>query len=87
MDHLVTAIPGDPSYNQLPNAGTIAYTSKILLKGPRYSCLLEDLPGPSKHINGCSDLNWMDHRALNGGARESIQGAEGICNPIGGTTI
>jgi hypothetical protein len=30
---------------------------------------------------------WMDHRALNGGARESIQGAKGICNPIGGTTI
>jgi hypothetical protein len=29
----------------------------------------------------------MDHRALNGGARESTQGAGGICNPIGGTTI
>jgi hypothetical protein len=30
---------------------------------------------------------WMDHRALNGGARESMQGAKGVCNPIGGTTI
>jgi hypothetical protein len=30
---------------------------------------------------------WMDHRAPNGGARESTQGAKGICNPIGGTTI
>ena len=30
--------PGD--HNQLPNADTIAYTSKILLKGPRYNCLL-----------------------------------------------
>jgi hypothetical protein len=29
----------------------------------------------------------MEHRALNGGARESTQGAEVICNPIGGTTI
>jgi hypothetical protein len=29
----------------------------------------------------------MDHRAPNGGARESNQGAKGICNPIGGTTI
>jgi hypothetical protein len=29
----------------------------------------------------------MDHRATNGGARESTQGAKGICNPIGGTTI
>ena len=40
MDHLETAISGDPSYNQLPNADTIAYTSKILLKGPIYGCLL-----------------------------------------------
>jgi hypothetical protein len=30
---------------------------------------------------------WMDHRAPNGGDRESTQGAKGICNPIGGTTI
>jgi hypothetical protein len=29
----------------------------------------------------------MDHRAHNGGARESIQGAKRICNPIGGTTV
>jgi hypothetical protein len=35
-----TAIPRDPSHNQPPNADTIAYTSKILLKGPRYSCLM-----------------------------------------------
>jgi hypothetical protein len=27
------------------------------------------------------------HRAPNGGARESTQGAKGICNPIGGTTL
>ena len=35
MDHLETAIPGDPSHNQPPNADTVAYTSKILLKGPK----------------------------------------------------
>jgi hypothetical protein len=29
----------------------------------------------------------MGHMAPNGGARESIQGAKGICNPIGGTTL
>jgi hypothetical protein len=40
MDHLVIAICRDPSHNQLPNADTIAHTSKILLKGPRYSSLL-----------------------------------------------
>ena len=34
MDHLVIAISRNPSHNQLPNADTIAYTSKILLKGP-----------------------------------------------------
>ena len=33
MDHLETAIPGDPSHNQPPNADTIAYTSKIGGKG------------------------------------------------------
>jgi hypothetical protein len=33
MDHLETAIYRDPSHNQLLNADTIAYTSKILLKG------------------------------------------------------
>jgi hypothetical protein len=52
MDHLETAIPGDPSHNQPPNADTIAYTSKILLKGPSYSC--EAMQGPSKHISRCS---------------------------------
>jgi hypothetical protein len=33
MEHLETASPGDPSQNQPPNADTIAYASKILLKG------------------------------------------------------
>jgi hypothetical protein len=31
--------------------------------------------------------NWMEHRVPNEGARESTQRAEGVCNPIGGTTI
>ena len=34
MDHLETAIPGDLSHIQPPNADTITYASKILLKGP-----------------------------------------------------
>jgi hypothetical protein len=29
----------------------------------------------------------MKHRAPNGEIRESTQGAEGFCNPIGGATI
>jgi hypothetical protein len=32
-------------------------------------------------------IYWREHRALNEGARESTQGAEGVCNPIEGTTI
>jgi hypothetical protein len=32
-------------------------------------------------------IYWMEHRAPNGGARESTQGAKGVCNPIGGTTL
>jgi hypothetical protein len=29
----------------------------------------------------------MEHRTPNGGSRESTQGAEGVCNPIGGTEL
>jgi hypothetical protein len=29
----------------------------------------------------------MEHRAPNEGPRESNQGAKGVCNPMGGTTI
>jgi hypothetical protein len=29
----------------------------------------------------------MEHRVPNGEVRESTQEAEGVCNPIGGTTI
>jgi hypothetical protein len=42
MDHVETAISRDPPHNQHPNADTTAYTSKILSKGPRCSCLLWD---------------------------------------------
>jgi hypothetical protein len=30
---------------------------------------------------------WMDHRAPNGGARESIPGTKEICNSVGATTL
>jgi hypothetical protein len=29
----------------------------------------------------------MDHRAPNGAARENIQGAKEICNPVGATIL
>ena len=32
-------------------------------------------------------IYWMEHSVPYEGARESTQGAKGVCNPIGGTTI
>jgi hypothetical protein len=32
-------------------------------------------------------IHWAEHRVPNEGARERTQGAEGVCSPIGGTTI
>jgi hypothetical protein len=88
MDHLETAVPGDPTLNQPPNADTIAYSSKILLKGPWYSCLLWGYDGAWQTQKWMLTVSyWMEHRAPNGGTRESTQGAKGFCNPIGGTTI
>ena len=61
MDHLETAISGDPPHNQLPNANTIVYTSIILLKGPDIVVSCEAMPGPSKHRSGCSKsaIGWI----------------------------
>jgi hypothetical protein len=44
--------------------------------------------GPSKHRKWMITVSyWMNHRVPNGEARESNQGAKGICYPIGGTTL
>jgi hypothetical protein len=61
MDHLETAIPGDPSHNQPPNADTIAYTSEILLKDPDIAVSCEAMPGSAKHKSGCSQsaIGWV----------------------------
>jgi hypothetical protein len=40
--HPETALLGDLYYKQPPNPDTIIYSSKILLIGPWYSCLLWD---------------------------------------------
>ena len=41
---------------------------------------------PGKYRSGCSIrvIYKMEHRVLNREAREDTQGAEGVCNPIGG---
>jgi hypothetical protein len=81
--HIRGSIP-----NHHTNADTIAQTSKILLKAPRYSCLFWDYAGAWQTQEWMLTVSyWMDHRAPNGGARESIQGAKEICNPVGETTL
>jgi hypothetical protein len=42
----------------------------------------------TKYRGGCSRPNyWTVHRVPNGGVVERTEGAEGVCNPIGRTTI
>ena len=85
-DHPETTPLGDPPHKQPPNPDTIAYSRKILLTEPWYSYLLW---GTAIHIKNwmLTVMYWMEHRAPNEGARKSTQGAKGVCNPIGGTTI
>ena len=61
MDHPETTRPWDPSHNQPPNPDTIAYASKILLKGPDIAVSCEVMPGPSKHRSRCSQsaIGWI----------------------------
>jgi hypothetical protein len=88
MDYPETTPPGDSSHNKPPNPDTIEYARKILLKGPGYCCL------EWGYASAWQIQKWMltviykmEHMAPNGEVRESTQGAEGVCNPIDGTTI
>ena len=86
MDHSETAPPRGPSHKLPPNTNTIAYASKILLIGPWY--LLWGYASVCQIQKWMiTVIYWMEHKAPNEGARESTQEAEGVCNPIGGTTI
>jgi hypothetical protein len=46
------------------------------------------MPGPSKHRRGCSQssIGWNTGPPMEE-LEKKTQGAKGICNPIGGTTI
>ena len=56
--------------------------------GPWYSCLLWGYASAWQTQKWVlTVIYWLEHRAPNGGARESPQRAEGVCNPIGGTSI
>jgi hypothetical protein len=45
----------------------------------------EALLVPGKYRSGCSVIHWTEHRVTNEGARESTQGAEGVCIPMART--
>jgi hypothetical protein len=69
-------------------SNTIAYSIKILPTGPWYGWLFWG------YAIAWQIQKWMlrviycmEHRAPNGEARESTQGAEGVSNSIGGTAI
>ena len=59
---------------------------KILLMGPCYSCIIWGYAS-AWQIEKCmlTDIYKLEHRSPNREARESTQGAEGVCNLIGGT--
>jgi len=72
----------DPS-----NLVTIAGAKKCLLTEVRYECLLR---GSARdfliQMRMLAANRWTEHGDPNGGVRERTEGAEGVCNPIGGTT-
>ena len=71
MGHPETAPPRDPSHNQQPNADSIAYASKILLKKPWYSCLFLGYDRALQIQKWLlTIMYWMEHWAPNEGARE-----------------
>ena len=73
---------------QLPNPDTMADANKSLLTGAWYSCLLRGSARAWQTQKWMlTVIYWMDYRVHNEGARESTQEAEGVCSPIGGTTI
>jgi hypothetical protein len=93
----IAVLPKEWIIQRLPHHGVHLIirhqTQTVLYKAARFcwkdsdiavSC--EAILGPSKHRSGCSQsaTGWITG-APNGGARESTQGAKGICNPIGGT--
>ena len=74
--------------SQPPKPDTIADAKKSLLTGAWYSSLLRGSASAWQIQKWMlTAIHWMEHRVSNEGARESAQGAEGVCSPIGGTTI
>jgi hypothetical protein len=62
--------------------------ARFCCKDPDIAVSCVAMPVLGKYRSGCSQssIGW-NTEPPNGGARESTQGAEGVYNPIGGTTI
>ena len=67
---------------------TIADTKKSLLTGTWHGCPLRGFTKARPiEIQMFTTNHWTKHRDPNEGIRRRTEGAEGICNPIGRTTI
>jgi hypothetical protein len=78
--HPETGPPGDPSNIQSPNPDTIVdANNNCLLRGSTSAWQIQRWMLSSNH--------WTVYWVPSGGARERSQGAQGVCSPIGGTTI
>jgi len=86
--HPVMAPPGDSSHILSPNPGNNVDAKKCMLTGAWYSCLLRGSARAWQIQRQVLTANqWTENWVPNGGVRERIEGAEGVFNPIGRTTI
>jgi hypothetical protein len=73
---------------QLPKADTIVDAKKCLLTGAWYSYLLRGSARTWQIQRWRLTVNhWTEHGVSKGGIRERTDGAEGVWNPVGRTTI
>jgi len=83
-----TATHRDPSHMQSRNPVTIEDAKRYMLTGAWYSCLLR-VSDRAWQIQRqmLTDNHWTENSVPNGRVRESTEVAEGVCNPLGRTTI
>jgi hypothetical protein len=87
-DHPETAPPGDPSHIQSPNSDTIVDARKCMLTGAWCSCFFRgSLRAWQIQRWMLSANHWTEQGFSNRGVRERTKEPEGLCNPIGRTTI
>jgi hypothetical protein len=78
-----TTLPRDPSHLQTSNSDTIADAKKCLLKRAWY----DSARAWPIHMRMLAANHQSEHGDPNGGVRGMTERAEGVCNPIGRTTV